>query len=196
MLRSLGPGFIHASEELRRASVPPWKQEASCSFPFTTPPPPQHSNVSSDPVPVVTQTAGHANTDAVYHSWCRMPGLAFTLARQHAYTCARGTLINWQNQDAGSGSPPGDAEPLSLIDGGWSHPLNNSGATDVSGREMSPISSAALGLKHHSGDKTIYLGHGSLASGTQKLPNHWGIYLHLYAHQSFSLSCSAPLSLD
>lgn len=127
-----------------------------------------------------------------------MPGLAFTVAPQHAYTYARGTPINRQNQDAGSGSPPtpgppDDTEPLSLIDGGWSHALNNSGATDVSGREMSPISSAALGLKHHSGDKTIYLGHGGLASGTQKLPNHRGIYLHLYAHQSFSLSCSASL---
>lgn len=124
-----------------------------------------------------------------------MAWLAFTLAGQHAYTYACATLMNRQNQDAGSGSPPGDTEPLSLIDGGWSHPLNNSGATDVSGREMSPISSAALGLKHHSGDKTIYLGHGSLASGTQKLPNHRGIYLHLYTLQSFSLSCSASLSL-
>lgn len=121
-----------------------------------------------------------------------MPWLAFThFARQHAY--ARATPINRQNQDAGSGSPPGDTEPLSLIDGGWSQPLNNSGATDVSGREMSPISSAVLGLKHHSGDKTIYLGHGSFASGTQKLPSHRGICLHLYTHQSFSLSRSASL---
>lgn len=193
MLRSLGPELIHASEELWRASVPPENKRLLAAFPSPHLSPSQHSNVSSDPVPVVTQTASHANTDAVYHSWCWMPWLAFTLARQHAYTCARGTLINRQNQGTGSGSAPRDTEPLSLIDGGWSHALNNSGATDVSGREMSPISSNVLGLKHHSDDKTINLGHGSLASGTQKLPNHRGIYLHLYTHQSFSLSCSASL---
>lgn len=66
-------------------------------------------------------------------------------------------------------SVPGGTEPLSLTDAGWSHPLNNSGATDVSGREMSLISSAILGLKHHSHDKTMYLGHGSPASSTQKM---------------------------
>lgn len=58
---------------------------------------------------------------------------------------------------------------LSLIDAGWSHPLNNSGATDVSGKEMSLISNAILALKHHSHDKTMYLGHASPASSTQKM---------------------------
>lgn len=56
---------------------------------------------------------------------------------------------------------------------------------------MSLISSAILGLKHHSQDKTIYLGHGSLASSTRKLPSRWSIYLH--ALLSFTLSRSASL---
>lgn len=44
---------------------------------------------------------------------------------------------------------------------------------------MSLISSAISGLKHHSPDKTIYLGHGRSASGTQE---------HLFA-------CTAIISL-
>lgn len=35
---------------------------------------------------------------------------------------------------------------------------------------MPLISSAIFGLKHSSLDKTIYLGHGSFASGTQEPP--------------------------
>lgn len=82
---------------------------------------------------------------------------------------------------------------LSLIDAGWSQPLNNSGVTDVSGREMSLISRAFLSLKHQSHDKTLYLGHASPASSTQtmlQLPNHWSVYLHILL--TFTLSALCP----
>lgn len=120
----------------------------------------------------------------------RLNSHTHTHTHRHAY--AHTKLINTQTEMQ-SLTVPGGAEPFSLIEAGWSHSLNNSGATDVSGRKMSLISSAILGLKHHFHDKTIYLGHGSLASSTQKLPNHWSIYLH--ALGSFSVSLSAPLSL-
>lgn len=54
-----------------------------------------------------------------------------------------------------------------MIDAGRSHPLNYSDTTDASGREMSLISNAILGLKHHSHDETKYLGHVSPASSTE-----------------------------
>lgn len=59
---------------------------------------------------------------------------------------------------------------LIMFDWWWSHQLNYSVATDVLGRKISLISSAIFGLKHHSPDKTIYVGHGSFASGTQEPP--------------------------
>lgn len=56
-----------------------------------------------------------------------------------------------------------------MIDAWWSHPLNNSGATDASGGEMSLISSAILGFKHHSPEKAMHLGHASPASSRQTM---------------------------
>lgn len=78
---------------------------------------------------------------------------------------------------------------LVLFDWWWSHQLNYSGATDVLGREMSLISSAIFGLKHHSPDKTIYLGHGSFASAS--LPTAGAsICMHSYCLASTAMPYS------
>lgn len=61
---------------------------------------------------------------------------------------------------------------LVMFDWWWSHQLNYSGAADVLGRKMSLISNAVFGLKCHSLDKTIYLGHGSFAGASSQLPEH------------------------
>lgn len=98
----------------------------------------------------------------------RVGVIALARSLSHTNTCAHICTHKLINPQAEMRSPWW-YRTLFLIDAGWSHPLNNSGATDVSGREMSLISSAILGLKHHSHDETMYLGHGSPASSTQKM---------------------------
>lgn len=163
----------------------PENEALSRSFPFSNLS--KHPNVSSDSLPVVTQLASQANTDAVYQSWCDHSGsLKLTPARTHTGThmhTQSWSILKRRCRVSQSLVVQNPSPWLKL--GGLTHWI-------IQVQQMSLISSAILGLKYHFHDKTIYLGHGSLASSTQKLPNHWSIYLH--ALGSFSVSLSAPLS--